>query len=123
VNGSIQLSSSSPQVITLCGSMKYRDKMLTVAGDLTLKGCIVLMPFSVADESGDSGKELKLRLDVLHFRKIDLSEGILVVTDSSGYWGDSTSREIAYAESHQKYVGRAMVYADSNVDYDLSWAR
>ena len=42
-------------------------------------------------------------LDALHLRKIDLADRVLVV-NPGGYIGDSTSREIAYAQATDKPV-------------------
>jgi hypothetical protein len=41
--------------------------------------------------------------DTLHFRKIDLADEVVVV-NINGYYGDSTKREIAYAQEHGKPV-------------------
>lgn len=56
-----------------------------------------------ATNDGDESTEVKQMLDRLHFAKIDLSDEILVV-NVGGYFGASTSREIAYAESKGKTV-------------------
>ena len=42
-------------------------------------------------------------LDDMHKRKIDMSEGILVI-DVDGYIGDSTKGEIKYAKNSNKEV-------------------
>jgi hypothetical protein len=81
---------------------------------LSLRGCIVigLGMFGHADEprgarfitsDGDENMPEKQGLDQLHFRKIDLSDGIYVC-NVGGYIGSSTRREIAYAEQHGKTV-------------------
>lgn len=51
-------------------------------------------------------------LDVLHLRKIDLADAVFVV-DPGGYIGESTSREIAYAESHSTPVVRLSALAEA----------
>ena len=48
---------------------------------------------------------IKNGLDELHLRKIDLADEILVLYDG-GYIGESTQREIAYAQMHQKHIRR-----------------
>lgn len=55
-------------VITLCGSMRFFEAMLTIARDLTAKGFIVLAPFVIAETP-----ELKTMLDAMHRCKIDKS--------------------------------------------------
>lgn len=107
--------------VTICGSMRFYDLMLQVAERLTLEGQIVLMPF-VVKRSADGGTahppEVAEKLDVLHKRKIDLSRKIVVVSDHTGYFGDSTRSEIEYAERRGKgivfeYAGPAPSIADA----------
>lgn len=89
--------------VTICGSMRFFPQMLEVAAELTRRGRIVLMPFCVvAPEDLDSA--LKERLDLLHRKKIDLASEVLVVSDESGYCGESTKAEIDYALQHHKRV-------------------
>lgn len=57
--------------------------------------------FLTAD--GNEQTEEKRNLDQLHFRKIDVSDGIFVV-NVGGYIGSSTKREIAYAQEQGKTV-------------------
>jgi hypothetical protein len=81
--------------------------MLKAAERLTLEGKIVLMPFAVkrtAKDGFEHPPEVAEKLGVLHQRKIDLSRSIAVVSDGSGYYGESTAREIAYATTHDKSV-------------------
>lgn len=85
-----------PPVVTLCGSMRYLPLILRVAAAETTQGAIVLAPFAVVP-SGQQGSEFKAMLDELHRRKIDLSDRVVVVSDETGYWGQSTRNEIAYA--------------------------
>lgn len=100
-----------PHVVTLCGSMRFFDRMLEIAGDLTLNGEIVLAPFvAIKPEEQPTSRE-KAVLDRLHFRKIDISDSIFVV-NIDGYVGESTQREIGYARSHDKTV-RSLVGLDS----------
>jgi hypothetical protein len=68
--------------------------------DLTFAGVIVLAP-SDADETPTA--EQKAVLDALHLRKIDLADRILVV-NPGGYMGESTRREIAYAQAAGKAI-------------------
>jgi hypothetical protein len=79
--------------------MRFKDLMLVKAEELTCQGWVVLMPFSV---QADQESDLKSMLDKMHFQKIDMSTSIHIVTDSTGYIGDSTKREISYAANHGK---------------------
>lgn len=85
-----------PPTVTLCGSMRFFPLMLEVAAAETAAGNIVLAPFSVVP-TDEQGSAFKARLDELHRRKIDLADHVIVVTDQSGYYGDSTAGEIEYA--------------------------
>jgi hypothetical protein len=90
-----------PDVVTICGSMKFFPQMLEAAANLTAQGHIVLAPFSVVAPKDQDG-EFKAMLDRLHFQKIDMASRIVVVTDQNGYIGESTRREMAYAASTGK---------------------
>lgn len=92
------------KIVTLCGSMRFFDKMLTVAAEETAKGHIVIAPFSVVAKE-DQGSDFKKMLDKLHFRKIDMADEIIVVTDENGYIGESTRREMVYAIQTGKFNG------------------
>lgn len=103
-----------PTVVTLCGSSRYPQHHMRIMMDETLKGNIVIpmglyghADFPVgareATADGDERTEVKQMLDELHKRKIDLSDEILVV-NVNGYIGDSTRREIVYAEVNGKRV-------------------
>ncbi|MEU0270064.1 hypothetical protein [Nocardioides sp. NPDC006303] len=63
--------------------------------ELTFAGVIVVAP-GEADELVT--EEQKTALDALHLRKIDLADRVLVV-NPGGYVGQSTRREIAYADA------------------------
>ena len=91
-------------IITICGSSRFKDEILTVAHDLTLQGHIVLMPcvFHHADNEELTTEE-KIRLDNLHKEKINLSDAIFVV-NVNGYIGESTYGEIDWASRMKKQV-------------------
>lgn len=71
--------------------------------DLTFAGIIVVAPGEAGESIASISSEQKAMLDALHLRKIDLADRILVV-NPGGYIGESTSKEIAYAYSHNKPV-------------------
>lgn len=74
--------------------------MREVNRDLTFAGAIVVAPGEV---DGPVSDEQKTLLDPLHLRKIDLADRVLVV-NPGGYIGESTRREIAYANAAGKPV-------------------
>lgn len=89
-----------PEIVCICGSMRFVEEMRAENRDLTFAGAIVLAP----TEAGESiTEEQKTTLDALHLWKIDLADRVLVV-NPGGYIGDSTSREIAYARAAGKPV-------------------
>lgn len=92
-------------VITLCGSTRFRAEYERVQKELTLKGNIVisvgLFGHSGDDEVWKDG--VKEMLDEMHLAKIDMADEIFVI-NPGGYVGQSTSREIAYARSRGKTV-------------------
>ncbi len=94
----------TPEIVTLCGSTKFKKEFLDAQKKLTLEGSIVISVgfFGHADNDPVS-EEQKIELNVLHFRKIDISDSIFVV-NVKGYIGESTKREISYARSTGKFV-------------------
>ncbi len=88
----------------LCGSTRFRDEFAETNRRETMAGHIVVAP-GVFSHSGDPPltDEDKRRLDELHLRKIDMASRVLVV-NPGGYIGESTRREIAYAESAGKMI-------------------
>lgn len=85
-------------VACICGSMRYYDKMLRVAADLTRDGWIVLMPFITSYQYGQTSDETKVMLDDMHRAKIAMSDRVYVI---GSHIGESTKGEIEYAEEHQ----------------------
>ena len=91
-----------PRVVCLCGSTRFTDQFnaqriaRTVAGEIVLSIEIVTSQ-AREDDPQHADPELKQRLDELHLRKIDLADYVLVVSDETGYFGESTAREISYA--------------------------
>lgn len=69
-----------PKVITLCGSSRFREAHEEAQKNLTLQGHIVIPMGMYGHLEGlDMDGSIKKMLDVLHFRKIDLSDAIFVV--------------------------------------------
>jgi hypothetical protein len=93
------------KIITLCGSTRFRRQFEEVQKSLTLQGNIVIS-VGLFGHSGDEEvwrPGVKEMLDEMHLRKIDLADEIYVI-NVGGYIGESTKREIAYAESIGKKV-------------------
>ena len=93
------------KVMTLCGSMRFYEQMLEVAEFNSRLGYIVLMPHVRIAPEEQVESDLKKILDQMHFVKIDMADEVWVVSDESEYIGESTKREIGYAERQGKYKG------------------
>jgi hypothetical protein len=97
------------KVITLCGSTKFEAEFAEVNQRLTMDGCVVISlgMFSLPDlpdyDWTADCSDLKGRLGAMHFQKIRMADEVYIV-DPGGYVGESTRREIAYAESLGKPV-------------------
>lgn len=91
------------KVITLCGSSRFKTKILDTYTKLSLEGNIVLLPvlhydpFDI-DRNGIPDADTLELLSNLHLQKIDMSDEIFVI-NQDGYIGFHTSREIARAKS------------------------
>lgn len=99
------------KVITLCGSTRFKDEFLEAQKRLTLEGNVVIS-VGLFGHSGDDvvwTEGVKDMLDRQHLAKIDLADEIFVV-NVGGYIGESTKREIAYAE----FKGKSITYLESS---------
>jgi len=99
-----------PKIVCLCGSTRFRDEFQIANYEESMKGNIVLsvgfyMHSSEVIHSQELGctADQKIAQDELHKRKIDLADEVLVL-NVSGYIGESTANEIAYAEQHNKPI-------------------
>lgn len=94
-------------VITLCGSTKFKDEFMKAQRDLTLQGNVVISVGMFGHADGEYQtvltEEVKIMLDDMHKRKIDMAEEIFVI-NKNGYIGSSTRSEIDYALATGKKV-------------------
>ena len=93
------------KIVTLGGSTRFKEQFLEAQKRLTLDGCIVIS-VGLFGHSGDDDvwkPGVKEMLDDMHLRKIDMADEIFVI-NVGGYIGESTKREIAYAEQKGKKV-------------------
>jgi len=91
------------EILTLCGSTKFREHFVEQQKRLTLEGKLVMSVVSLGGDSDSISEEQKAMLDDMHKRKIDLSDGIFVI-NVAGYIGSSTRGEIEYALRSGKTV-------------------
>jgi len=88
---------------TMCGSMRFEKEMQKTAYDLeTQKGYNILQCIYTADGAEPTAEELHA-LELAHYRKIDISDGIYVL-NIDGYIGASVRKEIDYALQRGKEV-------------------
>jgi hypothetical protein len=105
----LQSAEGEAKVVTLCGSTRFEAEFAQVNQRLTMQGCVVISlgMFTLRDPpdhdwTADSS-DLKARLGRVHLQKIRMADEVYIV-DPGGYVGESTRREIAYAQSLGKPV-------------------
>jgi len=98
-----------PTIVCLCGSTRFMDAFRRASLEETLGGKIVL---SIGCDLRDSGfetftqehlAEIKVELDELHLRKIDLADEVFIL-NVGGYIGKSTRNELNYAKEKGKRI-------------------
>ena len=95
---------STPSIVAIIGSTRFKDFHLGAMQRETLKGNIVLSAgfFHHRDPYPISSEE-KAKLDELSKRKIDLADSIYVV-NVNGYVGETTTELIKYAREKNKPI-------------------
>ena len=93
------------KIITLCGSIKFQKEMMIVAEKMALEGDCILTPVYPTIENLKRSEEQLQKLKEEHFKRIELSDAILVI-NVNNYIGNSTSLEIQYA----KELGKETIY-------------
>lgn len=91
------------KIITLCGSLKFQKEMMIVANKMALDGNCILTPTYPVLENIEITEEQLIMLKEAHFKRIDLSDAILVV-NVNNYIGNSTNLEIEYAKKSNKEI-------------------
>ncbi len=92
------------KVITLCGSTKNEALFHELNSKLTLTGMVVFScGVFVHTRSAKLSYPQKQMLDQIHFDKIRMSDAIYVI-NLGGYIGDSTRKEITFAEAEGKEI-------------------
>lgn len=99
----VDLMVRKPTVVCLCGSTKFIDAFRDANRTETMAGKIVVAPGVFAHAGDPLTDDDKVRLDELHFRKIDLADEVLIL-NVGGYIGESTSRELGYAQKTGKHI-------------------
>ena len=93
-----------PEVVTLCGSIRFAAEHLAAHTRLSLEGCVVLLPALPVPGEELLPADVKA-LAALHRQKIAMSDRVHIV-NPGGYVGETTASEVAYAEA----VGKEVTY-------------
>lgn len=92
------------KLITICGSLKFKEEIMEEAFRLELEGNICLIPIFLDNRDKDSySEEVLAKLGKMHKEKIKLSDSVYIV-DKDNYIGESTRSEIEYAKSLNKEI-------------------
>lgn len=100
-----------PTIVCLCGSTRFGKAFQEANLRETLDGKIVLGVGCTTHSdqelfghlSESEQRELKIKFDELHLRKIDLADEVLIL-NVDGYIGESTQRELEYAKAQGKII-------------------
>lgn len=121
------------KIITICGSMRFKNIMIDCYNELTSKGYLVFLPFF-----GEVTNENMETIHEVHYEKIRMSDYVVIVDSNKGighlskylspdsewkqvengcsvtlkykpyidtpYIGDDTNREIEFAKSIEKEI-------------------
>ena len=102
------------KIITICGSLKFKNEIIKVAMKMELEGNVVLTPiFPINDNKEDFTEEQLNMLGKMHKEKIKLSDAILVV-NINGYIGNSTKNEIEYAKNNGEFIKHRWEFLNSD---------
>ena len=93
------------KIVTLCGSLKFQNQMMIIAEKMALEGYCILTPVYPVLENMERTEKQLINLKKEHFKRIELSDAILVV-NVNNYIGNSTNLEIEYA----KELGKEIMY-------------
>lgn len=107
----IKMRPTMPIITCLCGSTRFWKAFREASLIETMMGKIVLSTGSMSGSDDDhfshlpaeTWEPLKVKLDTLHFRKIELADRVLIL-NVQDYIGESTTRELNHARSLGKIV-------------------
>ena len=93
------------KIVTICGSMRFKDKMMEISKELEIKNKYVVIQCIYSNDKFNE-EEQQILAD-LHYNKIKISNAIYVI-NVNGYIGNQTSKEIEYA----KKLGKEVMYLE-----------
>ena len=98
-----------PEVVTLCGSVRFAAELLAAHRRLSLEGRVVLLPALPVPDADLLPADVEV-LAALHRQKIDMADRVHIV-NPGGYVGPSTASEVTYAEA----VGKEVTYEHTSM--------
>ena len=90
------------KVVTICGSMRFKQEMIEKAIELEVENNYAVIQCVYKSDNNDEQVD-KENLSKIHFKKIEISDAIYVV-NVNGYVGSQTRKEIEYAKSLGKEI-------------------
>ena len=87
------------KIVTICGSMKFKDKMMEIAKELEIKNRYVVIQCVYSNDKFRENEQQTLA--DLHYNKIEMSYAIYVI-NVNGYIGSSTSKELSMLKNQVK---------------------
>lgn len=104
------------KIITVCGSLKFKDEMMEIAEKMELQGnCMLSVIYPTNPDKDAYTDEEADMLDKMHKEKIKLSDAILVV-NVNNYIGSSTKSEIEFAKNLNKEIIYYTDIINNNID-------
>ena len=94
-------------IVTLIGSLQFEDEWHEASKHLTLAGHIVISVAVFPSTQGEKNwytSAQKPTLDLVHLRKVAMADAVVLVHPD--YIGQSTAREILYADQLGKQILR-----------------
>ena len=105
---------SNRKIVCLCGSTKFKADFERANREETAKGNIVLTVAMFGHLEGlDMESKEKKTFDAVHYDKIKLADEVLVI-NTDDYIGESTRKEIEYAQSLNRPV--RLLYKDGMIE-------
>ena len=94
------------KIITVCGSLKFRNEIMKITEEMTLQGnCMLSIVYPTNSDIAVYTREERELLGNMHKERIRISDAILVV-DNDHYIGSSTQGEIEFARA----LGKEIIY-------------
>ncbi len=92
------------KIITICGSLRFKDEIMKLAEKITLQGnCVLNMIIPTNPDINAYTDEDKNIFGAMHKERIKISDTVLVV-NIDNYIGSSTKGEIEFAKSLNKEI-------------------